>query len=107
LSLVSALADVAKPLGGATSRGGPQTDEAIATARSLAAVDATSDGGVTDIATSATIVGAEIFRPDPHRCGRAPGAVSYAFARECSIMWSMRCSQARDVLDVLIQRLAL
>jgi hypothetical protein len=27
--------------------------------------------------------------------------------RECSIVWSMRCSQARDVLDALIQAIAL
>ena len=107
LSVGSALADVATPLGGATSRGGPQPGEAIATARSLAVVDATSDGGVTAIAKSATTVGTKISRPGPHRRGRAPAVVPRAFARECSIMWSMRCSQARDVLDARIQSIAL
>ena len=58
LSVGSAFVDVASPLGGATSRGGPQPGEVIATARSLAVVDATSDGGVTAIAKSATPVGA-------------------------------------------------
>ncbi len=105
--MCSALTDVATPLGGATSRGGPQPGEAIATARSLAVVDATSDGGVTAIAKSATPVGAKISRPGPHRRGCAPAVVPRAFARECSIMWSMRCSQARDLLDALSQAIAL
>ncbi len=107
LSVGPAFVDVASALGGATSRGGPQPGEVIATARSPAVVDATSDGGVTAIANSATPVGAKISRPGPHRRGCAPAVVPRAFARECSIMWSMRCGQARDVVDALIQSIAL
>ena len=49
---------------------------------------------------SAPPVGVEPCWPDPRSRGHVPAVVPYAFALECSTVWSMRLGALRDVLEL-------